>query len=262
MKSKSTAAILALIGGIFGIHKFYLGRQGAGVFYSLLTVFSSSGFGFPISMFLGVIDAIVLFTMSEQRFNARYNKHAEANPVRQRSRGSRSSSKKEIRRQRERNKYNDNIASKQRNNPFRRSADKKYKEYDLEGALHDYAKAAEITPADKEMHFSMANIYSLMEDVDKSLYHLEQAIEMGFSDKEKIKTEDGLAYLRVQPAYDAFIANGYKRTPSNNRIAPPKGDLLQDDVLLAQLKKLKELRTKGMLSEKEYSYEKEKLLRR
>ncbi len=263
MKSKSTAAVLALIGGIFGLHKFYLGKQGAGVLYALLTVFSSTSFAYPISTILGVIDAIVLFTMSEEKFNAKYNKHTQQNPLRQRRQGSsRSDTKKDIRRERKRYQYNEKIANKQRDNPFRRSADQKYKEYDFEGALQDYAKASEITPADNEMHFNMANIYSMMENTDKSLFHLEQAIEMGFMDKERIKSADGLAYLRIQPEYDAFIDNGYKITKGGKQIAPPKGDLLQDDVLLAQLKKLKELRSKGMLSEKEFTYEKEKLLRR
>lgn len=262
MKSKKTAAVLALIGGIFGLHKFYLGQQGAGVLYALLTVFSSTSFAYPISTILGVIDAIVLFTMSEEKFNAKYNKHAQANPLRQRTTGSRSDNKKDIRRERKRYQYNERIASKQRDNPFRRSADQKYKEYDFEGALQDYAKASEITPADKEMHFNMANIYSMMENTDKSLFHLEQAIEMGFKDKERIKSADGLAFLRIQTEYDAFVDNGYKIAKGAKQIAPPKDDLLQDDVLLAQLKKLKELRSKGMLSEKEFTYEKEKLLRR
>lgn len=262
-KSKLTAAMLALFGGAFGLHKFYLNDPGSGIFYVILTMMTSKLF--PIAAMLGVIDAIRLFSMSTQKFEAKYNKNS-----RNRNRGVRNTkvrgrsprTNRDMEMERSKYKYDRVTQKKQRNNPFRKSADEKFKEYDLEGALADYEKAVEITPADKEMHFNIACIYSLLEKKELSLENLELAIKKGYKNLEHLKVVDELAYLRIQPEWDAFVNNGYKITKTNKAIEPPKGDLLQDDVLLAQLNKLKELRSRGMLSEKEFSYEKEKLMRR
>lgn len=67
MKNKTTAALLALLFGYFGIHKFYLGKGGQGILYILLL------FVFGLSIILGLIDAIMLFSMTEDDFNIRYN---------------------------------------------------------------------------------------------------------------------------------------------------------------------------------------------
>lgn len=75
MKDKSTAAILALFMGWLGIHKFYLGRIGAGVAY---LVFSLTF----IPAVLGLIDFIVLALMEPDEFDRRYNgRHTLASPV-------------------------------------------------------------------------------------------------------------------------------------------------------------------------------------
>lgn len=69
MKDKSTAAILALFLGTIGVHKFYLGRIGAGVAYMI--------FSFTlIPALLGVIDFFVLALMDPDEFNRRYNPQA------------------------------------------------------------------------------------------------------------------------------------------------------------------------------------------
>jgi len=255
MKSKNLAAILALAGGSIGLHKFYTGQVGAGIFYVVL-MFVTAGI---VPAILGVIDAVKLFSMSQQQFDRIYNESRPSgrNMPRQRRRTQR---QEDIHMERQRSNSS-KISAKQRNNPFRKSADKKFEEYDLDGALDDYKKATEITPADNEMHFNLACIYSLKEEVDQSLHHLDMARKMGFVDVEKIKTKDELAYLRIQPEYDAFVNNGYRqqRVPGTT---PPKEDLLQNDALLAQLNKLKEMRERGLLSEKEFSYEKERLTRR
>lgn len=263
-KNKLVAALLAFFGGSFGLHKFYLGDAGSGVFYIILSIMTA-GFFLPIATILGVIDAVRLFMMSTADFENKYGKRNING--RQRTTGQKAGSRTRSNRQneviRERDRHNNKkITSKQRNNPFRKSADKKFEEYDLDGALDDYAKATEITPADKEMHFNLACIYSLKENTDKSLHHLEQAFDMGFKNIEKIKTVDELAYLRIQPQYDAFMTNGYKNSSRAKSVAPPKDDLLQNDALLAQLNKLKEMRERGLLSEKEFLYEKDRLGRR
>jgi len=69
MKDKSTAAILALFMGGIGVHKFYLGRIGAGIAYLVFA------FTF-VPALLGLIDFFILALMDQDEFNRRYNSHA------------------------------------------------------------------------------------------------------------------------------------------------------------------------------------------
>lgn len=257
--------LLAFFGGTFGLHKFYLDDPGSGIFYIVLALITSGIF--PFTTIIGFFEAFKLLGTSDQMFDAKYNKEKFAKEkFRRETQRSPSTNRSQAGRTRdmERSKYKyEKATSKNRPNPFRNSADKKFKEYDLDGALADYDKAMEISPADKNLHFNLACIYSLQENPSKSLEHLEEAINKGFKNVEKIKTTDELAFLRIQPEFDAFVNNGYVRTNIYNKeIEPPKGDLLQDDRLLSQLNKLKELRSKGLLSDKEFSYEKQKLTNR
>lgn len=64
-RNKTVAAILALLLGGLGIHKFYLGRGGMGVVYLLFC------WTF-IPIVLGLIDGIVLLVMDDRVFNFKY----------------------------------------------------------------------------------------------------------------------------------------------------------------------------------------------
>jgi TM2 domain-containing membrane protein YozV len=66
MKDKTTAGVLAVMLGGLGVHKFYLGRMGAGIAYFL---FSWTG----IPFILGLIEGVSYLSMSPERFNAEYN---------------------------------------------------------------------------------------------------------------------------------------------------------------------------------------------
>ena len=257
-KSKNTAGLLALFGGVFGLHKFYLDDAGSGIFYSFFSMMTWKFF-LPFGAILGVLDAIRLFSMSTEKFDRKYNKSGSRRRV-TRKRATQSRRQKDMAQQRSRYKYEE-TRSRKRSNPFRKSADEKFKEFDLEGALDDYKKAEEISAPDKNVHFNKACIYSLLENKEKSFYHLQKAVELGLKNPEKIDTVDELAYLRIQPEFDKFKANGFNMSLPKG-LKQHTGDLLEDDVLLSQLNKLKELRTKGLLSEKEFSYEREKLLRK
>jgi len=254
-KSKQLASMMALIGGVVGIHKFYLEKQGEGVLYAILSLVTLNMIGFPIGLILGIRDAMRINGMSQEEFDKRYNSHS-----------TRSQRHQQVRRQQKRKhtqnkEYTYKETRKPKANPFRKSAQQKYKEYDLTGALEDYKQSMEISELDAKGYFDMACIYSLMEQTDESLKHLSIAVSKGFNNFEKIKTVDELAYVRIQEAFETFEANSYKYQ-SKKPVPPPEGDLLQDDVLLSQLNRLKELRTKGILSDREFATEKEKLLRK
>lgn len=66
MKSKFTAALLALFLGGLGIHRFYLGQAKLGLLYLLFC------WTF-IPAFIAVIDFFVLILMSETNFNLKHN---------------------------------------------------------------------------------------------------------------------------------------------------------------------------------------------
>ncbi|WP_312341406.1 TM2 domain-containing protein [Chryseobacterium binzhouense] len=66
MKSKFTAAMLALFLGGLGIHRFYLGQNKRGIFYLLFC------WTFIPSL-IACIDFFAFIFMSEDNFNYKYN---------------------------------------------------------------------------------------------------------------------------------------------------------------------------------------------
>lgn len=66
MKSKTTAAILAILLGGIGVHRFYLNQTGLGLLYLLFC------WTF-IPLIVSLIDFIWLLTMDENRFNLKFN---------------------------------------------------------------------------------------------------------------------------------------------------------------------------------------------
>lgn len=66
MKDRTTAIILALFLGGFGIHQFYLGNNTKGVLYLIFC-------WTLIPVFIAIIDIIILITTNDQSFNLMYN---------------------------------------------------------------------------------------------------------------------------------------------------------------------------------------------
>ena len=262
MKSKAVAGLLALFGGVFGIHRFYLNETPIGVFYIFLFVFSQNIIGFPVTALLGVIDCIRLFSMSTEQFDRKYNSGRQ----RRRSRGRRREIRREVRETRrspraERNRQV-RRQRKPKSNPFKTSGIKKYKDFDLEHAIEDLNKALLVDDTDHEIYYSLACAYSLMENTDEAYLNLQKAVNTGMKDLSKIDSEDNLAFLRTHKDFELFKENGYQSNKVGRLSAPKQENLLDDDVLLSQLNKLAELRKKGLLSEKEFEYERKKLLRK
>jgi TM2 domain len=63
--NRTTAGLLALLLGGLGVHRFYLGRPGTGILYLL---FCWTG----IPLLLGLIEGIILLSMSDAEFTERY----------------------------------------------------------------------------------------------------------------------------------------------------------------------------------------------
>jgi TM2 domain-containing membrane protein YozV len=66
MKSKLSAALLALFLGGIGIHRFYLGQSGKGILYLIFC------WTF-IPSILAFFDFLAFIMMSESTFNLKYN---------------------------------------------------------------------------------------------------------------------------------------------------------------------------------------------
>ncbi|WP_340588526.1 NINE protein [Erythrobacter alti] len=64
-KSKVAAGILAILLGVVGVHKYYLGRIGQGILYTLF-------FWTGIPTLLGIIEGIIYLTMDDERFWTKY----------------------------------------------------------------------------------------------------------------------------------------------------------------------------------------------
>jgi TM2 domain-containing membrane protein YozV len=271
MKDKNVAGILALFFGGLGIHRFYLGQIGLGIVYL---------FFFWISWLIALIDAIVFFSMDEEEFNRKYNRNHVRRQQQNYDRYSgenRRDHRQERREERSRQKtqereYRSNRPAParettqyqrrptpRRDNPFKASGVQKFKDFDYEGAIRDFNKALEISPKDVAIHFNLACTHSLTENADKAFFHLDKAVALGFDDFRRIKEHDALAFLRIQQQFDQFEDNGFRLTP---QLDAPKEDLLsspQGD-LLEQLKRLGDLREKGLLTEEEFVAQKKKLL--
>lgn len=66
MKNKIVAALLALMLGTFGIHKFYLNQVGMGIIYLL---FSWTGIPTIVSFFEGIIYLVTPDEVFDQKYN-------------------------------------------------------------------------------------------------------------------------------------------------------------------------------------------------
>ncbi|MGO1370065.1 TM2 domain-containing protein [Senegalia sp. (in: firmicutes)] len=66
MKNKLVASLLAIFLGGFGIHKFYLGRTGQGIF---MLLFAWTG----IPEIIGIIQGVLMLVMTQRDFDRKYN---------------------------------------------------------------------------------------------------------------------------------------------------------------------------------------------
>lgn len=272
MKEKNVAGILALFLGGLGVHRFYLGQTGLGIFYLIFC-------WFPVIWIVGLIDAIAFFSMDQEVFDRKYNrqyeKRRDTDFDRRDYRRSIREVQREDRRERRYERRYDTQRQRQyqrpkprppRSNPYKASGIKKYKDYDYDGAIEDFNKSLDIEPKDVATHFNLACAYSLNEKPDKAFFHLDRAVANGFNDFQRIKEHDALAFLRIQAEFETFEKNGFRlqQQPAEEGlpVSEPEvqEEILEQPDLLEQLKRLGELREKGLLTEEEFTSQKRKLL--
>jgi tetratricopeptide (TPR) repeat protein len=101
-------------------------------------------------------------------------------------------------------------------------------------------------------HYNLACNYSRLKKKDEAFKFLSLAIESGYTNFNKIKSDPDLAFLRSQMEFVTFVSDGY-RLP----------DILTDsNDVLDRLERLAMLKEKGVLTDSEFNEQKSKLLKK
>ncbi len=275
MKDKNIAALLALFFGWIGVHRFYLRQYGLGILYLILL-------GTGISFLLGLIDAIAFFVMDSAQFDQKYNRRYVEDPIRSEVpdferrayRHRPSYQRMRARPHRSASKFDEltqvsrlTKAQRKKVKQLIKEGKEHFEAYEIEEAIKAFEEAKAIDPKNPALHFNLACAWSLLENSDKAFAHLDAAVALGFDDFDRIRNHEALAFLRVQPLFESFEANGFRLPPPEQKEAlaspstQPADELLQNEPnLLDQLNKLRELRSRGLLTQEEYEDKKRELL--
>ena len=270
MKRKHVTTVLALTLGIYGVHRFYLGQKLKGILHFSLAMFSGLLFfeeGAPLILLpaiIGLMDAILFMVMPQEEFDNRYNfsrpeKRQDRRSAKRRTQGY------EAQREEEATAYEQSLYEERQwdEQPFKRTGVAKFNRHDYEGAIKDFLRGLKDAPNDPDLHFNLACCYSIEEETMMSLYHLDKAIENGYQKFDKIHRHSFLSYIRQQPQFQEFVNNDYQLEDYYEEVEEaldeqPEG--LELDGLIEQIKKLGELREKGILTDEEFEEQKRRLL--
>lgn len=220
MKRKWVAVMLAIFLGGFGIHRFYLRQPEMGIVYLAIYLWTRvfSVFNFPIATILGWIDAYRYMMMDHNEFDRRYNSHnfrdryGNRRQAPQRTSTGRYIVIEDDVKPKDRsfsNKYR-NQKERKESEVFKQSGIKKFKNFDIEGAISDFEKALHLNPDDPATHFNVACAYSIEERALDAFRHIDQAFALGFSDRAKVLTHEALAFIRIMPPFEKFKANQFR----------------------------------------------------
>lgn len=266
MKKKRTAALLAFLFGIFGVHRFYLGERIKGFLHlgfffimMVVTIEENAPFIF-FPAILGFIDSILFFVKPQEEFDEKYNTKYLRDQPQSNSRRDRLYKSRFSRDTREPPRRRVNVEPV---NSFKESGMRKFDEYDIQGAIIDFRKALNIDFKDSKVHFLMACCYSINEEPEKSLFHLDKAVDFGYVDFEIIHGSDALAFLRTHVRFEEFVKNSYQIPRYLPEEQDEKLDKMEDEKandLLDQIASLGVLYEKGVLTPEEFQAQKQRLL--
>ncbi len=260
MRNKTVAGMLALVLGIFGVHRFYLGRRFQGIlhmfiffFTFIITIEENPDFPlFFIPALVGFVDAVLLFAMPQEEFDERYNTPLKRRIYKSREKNYAYKNRKEY-------NYHTSGYSSPKKDGIRL-----FRAYNFEESRNAFLEALEIDPEDPAIHFNLACTYSMLEEADRAFFHIEEALHFGFNDIDRIHEHEALSYIRSLPQFEQFVQNGYREVKQLN--AHTEDSVLdlnsKDPVnnLLQQIRQLAELRDKGILTNEEFTDQKRKIL--
>lgn len=287
MLNKNLAGFFAFFLGVFGVHRFYLGQwfrgalQFAGFFGAIFLVNAAGGdadaevfFGLMIAVMAiaPVITAIVFWATPKKKWQKKYDKEAyeEQQPLGIAAPFA----------------LRDTKALKAEGIRYYRTGD-----YDL--AIEAFTEASEADLGDAGTHFNLACSYAQLGQYGEALRHLELSVTFGLPKPERIEKHPALAALRKHSSYRSFRSNNFRRLnlleltepkATDSKIvgeeetiedfnAPPPRKAKVDAApvadlnapppgpdLLEQITRLRELHDAGILTQREYQTQKEKLM--
>ncbi len=266
MKNKNVAGILALLVGIFGTHRFYLGQRFLGAVYFLM-FWAGLGItieeGNPIVMLLpallSIVDGIVFLAMPWEDFDRRYNKayfkrQQEQPPAKIPQRVSvpvGSAGERSVSSWFEQHK---------------REGIRKFRGHDYSGAVADFLEALRVKENDPAMCFNLACCYSMLKQTVPAMYYLELAVGNGFEDWHKIHHHQALDFLRAQPQFERFAGGAKAAEPAEETHEPQTAEEflelnMHGEVEIPEpLLKLEDLKKRGILTEEEFEMQRQKML--
>ncbi len=262
MRKKWVAALLALLLGWLGAHRYYLGRRGTGILMTALGVLGlihayDAPFDPPVFLLVAalwaMLDFVLLLAMPTEAFDARYNGKYDRREDRYFARYRRDMAR--------RYGLGDSSEVDPEFENWKRLGIEAFKEYELEKAREAFKNALRIYPDDPAVHFNLACTYSLLEKPYPAMFHLAKAVENGFVDLDKIETHEALAFLRTHPDFEAFQRRGYRYADPEAGAPRALESPAETPDLLEQLRMLDSLRRRGLLTEAEYEAERRRIER-
>jgi TM2 domain-containing membrane protein YozV len=275
MKSKSTAALLAFFFGWIGAHRFYLGQKVLGVLYIILF------FTFGISFIIAMIDFFGLLAMKRERFDYLYNRmyfdEDYQDFVQKRYRHYKGAAPKKTMIKKREKSRRPVKTTREAVVQLKKDGKEHFKNYQYQEAVDLFEKVLEIDSRDAAIHFNLACTFSLLENKERAYRHLSLAVENGFDDIKRIKEHPALAWVRVQSDWDQFANRGFregqlleegKEDLLSRKEGKESGDVMEstgegggkDGKILVQLRKLKDMRDRGVISDLEFKQRRKELL--
>ncbi len=258
-KSKIVASILALLLGMFGVHRLYLGKRFlgivnfAGFFFALLITIEERMPWFLVGLaILSVVDAILLAVMPQSEFDAKYNSgHSSAK------------NGGKFRKLFHKGKEGDATQTrKSRGSMIIKDAFIAFRSGDFNLSKKYFEDALQYDYNDPHTHFMLSCCHSMAKDAKQAYFHLASAVDFGFQEFEEIYRNEALIWLRSQPDFEVFVNNGYRQVAY---LSTPKPDLLEsksyyDATVLDRIADLGELLERGVISKGDFESQKKELL--
>lgn len=248
MKNKLTAASLALLFGIFGLHRYYLGKKFQGVLHTILffitfLITTKAGNNFfevalALPAILGFMDAVLLFVMPRQEFDEKYNaKYLEFEPI-------------------------NTEPLESLFDYFKSVGINKYRELDFAGAANSFLKSVEKFGDSPQVHFNLACCYSMLNDAEMTYLHLEKAVANGLDDLGKIQNHKAFDFIRQDSKFNLFVENNYTfKKDERMTIVKEENEMEEEKLdLYGSLLKLGDLKEKGIINDEEFNVQKKKIL--
>lgn len=290
MLKKDLAGFFAFFLGVFGVHRFYLGQWWRGAvqfagFWGIVALLAEEGPEMPLPFILvgfvlaPIITAIIFWATPYERWAAKYDPEGLVMQGYQLP----------VNRPRPWiYRAPQSVPEPQRQQPDLRALKaegvKYYRSGDFDLAVEAFQEAAALAPTDPVVHFNLSCCYALLNQYTEALRHLELSVTYELPKPERIESHPALSELRDSEAYRTFRSNNFRqlnlvaltRNEPRSRqeetediledfATPPRSQAsrrrnAEDVDLLEQMARLRELHESGILTQREYRKQREKLL--